>query len=333
MLRTRLRYLIILLITSLLYVFYVGYLSYFLFIVVLVLPCISLLLLILGMMRFQVQLKFDQEQYEKNEKVQIQIQSRTRLFPLAQIDAKLSIHNVFSGENFQEDVRFTSEYGYSEVVLPLKLRHCGKIECRIEQCKIRDALGIFRFSKKLSLQNAIYCMPEASVKQEFQMENSQDKAEQYSEVRAGNDLHETFDVHPYRPGDSLHRIHWKLSAKVDEWMVREGSMLLQENAKVIFSLYGDPTQGEAILAHVYGFSQQCLKQGHSFEIIRYEEERILLSALIENYGQLSEVIRSCLTYQPNSQAKMKTIHENWSSTSIFYVNHQGVYQNAKEGVS
>lgn len=48
----------------------------------------------------------------------------------------------------------------------------------------------------------------------------QNRAEQ--ESRAGQDIADgVYDLRPYRVGDPLKQIHWKLTAKVDELTVRE----------------------------------------------------------------------------------------------------------------
>ena len=44
----------------------------------------------------------------------------------------------------------------------------------------------------------------------------------YSDVRS-DDSTEVYQVREYRPGDRMTRIHWKLSARQDEIMVRYGS--------------------------------------------------------------------------------------------------------------
>lgn len=37
----------------------------------------------------------------------------------------------------------------------------------------------------------------------------------------GDDPGETYDIREYRSGDSIRQIHWKLSGKLDDIMIRE----------------------------------------------------------------------------------------------------------------
>ena len=49
-------------------------------------------------------------------------------------------------------------------------------------------------------------------------------SEEYSAVKPGFDPSETFGIREYRPGDSIKTIHWKLSQKSGDTMIRELSL-------------------------------------------------------------------------------------------------------------
>ena len=51
-------------------------------------------------------------------------------------------------------------------------------------------------------------------------------ADVYDDFRPGNDSSEIFDVREFRDGDKIQSIHWKLSAKMQELVVREDSQPL-----------------------------------------------------------------------------------------------------------
>ena len=64
-------------------------------------------------------------------------------------------------------------------------------------------------------------------------------ADVYDDFRPGNDSSEIFDVREFRDGDKIQSIHWKLSAKMQELVVREDSqplacpvVLLLDSAKI-----------------------------------------------------------------------------------------------------
>ena len=56
----------------------------------------------------------------------------------------------------------------------------------------------------------------------------------FQKIRIGEDTSEVFDIREYRSGDTSHRIHWKLSAKTDDFMVKEYSLPM-ERTVLLFS--------------------------------------------------------------------------------------------------
>lgn len=43
----------------------------------------------------------------------------------------------------------------------------------------------------------------------------------YDELRSGDDANEVFQIRPFQNGDKVQSIHWKISARMDELMVKE----------------------------------------------------------------------------------------------------------------
>ncbi len=58
-------------------------------------------------------------------------------------------------------------------------------------------------------------------------ENMSLDSDEFSMVKAGFDPSETFAIREYRPGDRIRQVHWKLSEKFDELMVRDYGLPIQ----------------------------------------------------------------------------------------------------------
>lgn len=101
---------------------------------------------------------------------------------------------------------------------------CGNLQIRLKRMRIYDPLGIFYITKKCTRSAGIKIMPVFETMpveisrstREFQAE-----ADEYSCERRGDDPSETYQVREYREGDPLRDIHWKLTAREDELMIRE----------------------------------------------------------------------------------------------------------------
>ena len=89
--------------------------------------------------------------------------------------------------------------------------------------------------------------------------------------RKGSDQHEMFDIRAYQPGDDVRSIHWKLSSKADELIVRQASDPSHYDI-VILPDFGRMTDGkpanadECNAAAAYGaaIGAQLLRQGAGF---------------------------------------------------------------------
>ena len=85
--------------------------------------------------------------------------------------------------------------------------------------------------------------------------------------RKGGDPSEVFDIREYAPGDDVRTIHWKLSSKTDELIVRQPSDPSHYNVAILpdFGLHG-ATQAEQNAAVAYGaaIAAQLVRRGAGF---------------------------------------------------------------------
>ncbi len=109
----------------------------------------------------------------------------------------------------------------SEARLPfdLGLMHVGLFDVRIKSVKICDLLGLFRVSRCRRGGRELACMPrlrpiEGAAAQESPMPAPSGRTPRRSAQG------EYDGVRSYEPGDALHNIHWKLSAKSLSYMTR-----------------------------------------------------------------------------------------------------------------
>ena len=83
-----------------------------------------------------------------------------------------------------------------------------------------------------------------STREGFDMESFR-----YSGSRPGDDPGETYDIREYRSGDSIRQIHWKLSGKLDDIMIREKSFPVDDTVLILaeaFQADRDPQRAETV---------------------------------------------------------------------------------------
>lgn len=323
--RYRLRYVILLTLSFLLYIFYAGYLSYFIFVCMLALPFISLLFFICAIYGLRIELSNKQPLYYKLEASMIQLQTHTNSFiPLARIQAKLLVTNEFYQESTTHTVLFTSEKEPSEVDFILSSQTCGMRSIHLQSIKMQDYLGIFSWKKKMSLQKHLYIFPvpifAMHISQAFEFDQGEVT---YDPYRPGNDPSETFDIRPYQEGDPLHRIHHKLSYKLDKTMIREFSLPLEKDIEIVFELYGNQEDMDHILAQVYGFSLSLIDVQYRHTIKQYQQDVLVFSQVIVSRVDIDGFMKQILRI-PISKQTEPSLSQSQSSEHLFYINKDGI---------
>lgn len=163
---------------------------------------------------------------EKNQEIPVQvlIKNHARVL-IASFRIRLRIENSFTGE--KEIYQFTGKVkGNAQQTLSITFRaqNCGTIRITLERCRIYDFLYIFKDTWKLHDTQSVGILPACRLLPVEITRKTREfiaDAEEFSDRERGDDPSEIYQVREYRERDSLHDIHWKLSAKADELLVKE----------------------------------------------------------------------------------------------------------------
>ena len=161
---------------------------------------------------------------DKRIRAAVMHENRTRFQSLHYI-SRISVKNQFAKKKARSDLRGVIPPRKKEVCwCEFESSMCGNVEIELESVKIFDPFGFFYIKIQCHMSSVIKVMPEFSPMplevtrrtREFQAE-----AEEYSGERRGDDPNEPYQIREYRMQDPLRDIHWKLSAREDDLMVRE----------------------------------------------------------------------------------------------------------------
>lgn len=112
----------------------------------------------------------------------------------------------------------------------LSIAEPGSYEISLRRVRIYDMMGLFCMSCRRAVRGerallgvlpGIYPM---GIRLSEAVRRFAGDAEVYDSLRSGTDASETLKLRPFQKGDELRSIHWKLSAKEGELIVRENSM-------------------------------------------------------------------------------------------------------------
>lgn len=197
-----------------------------LFIIELVYFLADILLLFWQRRQLQVQLEFPMPSAEKGQEVPIElvVNNRSR-FPAAKETVCLKYKRpgslrgeklkltVFAGA--KRSVRFSNR---------IASLHSGSYYFEKAVVTLYDPLKLLRVRKRISLHERLDVMPEIYGTGILVSESARHfigESDIHDSLSGGDDSSETFQIREFRAGDKLKDIHWKLSAKEEEWIVRE----------------------------------------------------------------------------------------------------------------
>ncbi len=164
---------------------------------------------------------------EKENLVKLIVTNRGFL-PLARMEALITVEDVCTGRVTKEWMKVSSVLrGESTFVRSVAFSGTGTYRIRLRKLKVYDFTGLFYGKRKAQGEKKVLVMPrlhEIPVRLGLSVRNFFGEADVYDEEAPGHDNSELFDVREYRAGDRLQNIHWKLTAKQDDLMVKEHSL-------------------------------------------------------------------------------------------------------------
>lgn len=161
------------------------------------------------------------------------------------IELTVVLSNVLIGTSKTVPVTIAPARGEVEhFSLPVDTSCVGRVGVEVREVRLIDILG-FSFT----------CLADAGYVSSFtvypcanDIEVVTDRASRmtlsglvFDRYRPGQDLSEVFDLRDFHDGDSLRAIHWKLSARADDLMVRIPSHPADFDLAVLFGVYGGKT--------------------------------------------------------------------------------------------
>ncbi len=230
-----------------------------------------------------------------------------RFLPVGRIRMQLNIVNLFTGQADNANYTFDAA-GNSVSELPIETSMCGTLQIRIKNWYCSDLLGILTLKKKdlspvLCTVLPIPRKPDSAVSAETPPESQPRMKPKY-----GGGYAEDHELRPYRPGDMMNSVHWKISSKMDDLIVREA--LVPENDKIYVILQSAGKDGRG-LQSLYWLSQKLNQRQLPHQIVANDlyyvsDDTTAVAAL---KGILSEAARAPLYFTLTDARTVYTVRE------------------------
>lgn len=177
--------------------------------------------------RSRVEIPVGISEVGKENLVKIIIKNRFFL-PILRMKAYVEVKETLSGKCYKRWMTLSEvTSGDNPYIQSLILPGAGNYRVSLTKLRIYDLTGLLYLTKKGKSSGKIQILPklhDVPVRLTAAIKNFHGEADVYDEHRSGHDNSELFQVRSYQKGDRMQRVHWKLTAKQDELMVKEQSL-------------------------------------------------------------------------------------------------------------
>lgn len=165
-----------------------------------------------------------------------------------------STWKLFTGNSFfqtgeeQKLLLALPPYGTRRFPMTVSVTDLGRITFSCKEYILADLLGIFRIRAGCSMEECFFVLPEYEEAPGFSLPEAYAGAAELTEsTRKGNDHSEVSDIRAYVPGDRPRDIHWKLSARGQELMVKDRVSLSGSEHVLLLDLPDDKAMAQKML--------------------------------------------------------------------------------------
>ncbi|XVG96053.1 DUF58 domain-containing protein [Eubacteriales bacterium KG125] len=203
------------------------------------------------------------------------------ILPLPTVKIRLKLTNVYTGEVIYDELKIGLIPGFERTEhLYLRANHVGVVKAKCLEISTYGFLKIaekhIKFSENISEvqgETVIYPDVDRIASGVYIPESHDIESFKYAENKAGNDSSEIMGIRSMRSQDSLKLIHWKLSAKLSEPVVKELSYPVDSKVMIIFDAMGfdSPKLADKAVEKLAEISLSMSKHHISHGISWYDE--------------------------------------------------------------
>ena len=279
------------------------------FLCVVILPLIGMLPLLFAP-KLQVELHVSASA-EKDQTVKCELKvSNKRSVPVLNVEMFTRCHNLRTGQQEEMKHKFSlPPKGKKSLEFRLSSQQCGLLQIAMQLESCSDLFGMQR--KKLSYveKKELMVMPALFQTHLDLSEQAMEvpDSEIYSTEKSGNDPGEIFAIREYMPGDSIRKIHWKLTEKCDKTMVRDFGLQIVNDVLVLLETAGanSAEETDAITEVFASVCQELSNNGVVFQTGWREPETDAVSLqMFSSPGEFPDLLSALLRLPPRSDGSV-----------------------------
>lgn len=254
-----------------------SYINFVLLIGLLIFPVCSIYGTYKVSQNVKVHLRAPLEAMTKKEEflVYIEVENPT-WFPLVNATLLLEVDNTFYKHFGQHELNIpVRAHHTTEIAYPIVMEQCGRFRMAADRLTCMDLLGIYVVKVPIECEAECMILPMGAERgQEAGALYQKGVAEAMESKEKGYDFSDISGIREYVPGDKLQNIHWKLSTKKEQLMVKERVSVSALQLHVLVELMNDAgMQLESILELADSITKAFVKQNLPFTVHYFSVKR------------------------------------------------------------
>ena len=240
MIKYRVFYGLILFSLFLFYIFCESYVPLLIIIVVIALTILSVIAAAFAARNASAEISASHPVITKGESSEAQfgIKITNNFFlPLSDVTFRVEFEDMQESDGTQRKLSTTMCARETRTIYAMAAtEHCAYIRCAVTDMHICDAFGLTAWRvKKGLLSSHMTIMPVMSQRSfmEILPAVNTDDSDRYADYKKGGDPSQVFEIREYSDGDDMRRVHWGLSSKYDELMVKEFSQPISDSCMIV----------------------------------------------------------------------------------------------------
>ena len=154
------------------------------------------------------------------------------------------------------------------------IKYRGVYQLGLKNLEITDFLGLFKIRRKVSANFKVIAYPRAIDLEHMQLVVHMLSKASSNLAIAQEDYTDYTDVRPYAPSDPIKKVHWKLTAKRGEWVVKNyqssalnGMAILLDSVKRDLPYKNTVKLEDAMMEHAVSVIRHCLRHKMPIDLI------------------------------------------------------------------
>lgn len=270
MIRNRISYLLVLLSVIWIFIAYYDYSALALLVITAVIPVITFIITFIASRRIKASICTECGIVTRGNSAKVSVNiANPSVLPMIGAKIYVDIEHEYEHTAYTKILTLNlPDREVSKFDIDITPAYCGRIKVSVKKFKIYDFLGLWSYKGKIAGGCGFISVPELNkIHIRINERNSEyiDDPVKFSDSTPGDDPSEVFDVREYQSGDKVQRIHWKMSAKLDDVYVKEFSMPIDASA-VIFAdmsmanMEDRVVYADAVIESVYLLTVNLLEQ-------------------------------------------------------------------------